>query len=644
MKHGFIKVAAGSVPVTVADTKANTEMIKQRIEQADAAGVNLLVLPELCITGYTCGDLFYSDTLLGSAAEALEELCRFTADKYPVVIVGVPVKYHSKLYNCAAVVHRGQLLGLVPKTHLPNHAEFYEKRQFTSGEKLLNKNARFRLNGKAVPLNSCLLFRHKTMEGYQFGVELCEDLWAPSPPSEALCKAGAVIIANPSASNEAISKEAYRRLLVTSTAARLVCGYVYCNAGPEESTQDIVFSRHNIISENGSILAENKPFEEQNLLITEFDCGRLMNERHKITSYSAVPDERYQMVAFNQTMRETALTRTVERYPFVPANDASINEHAETILQIQAYGLKKRLEHTKCSTAVVGISGGLDSCLALLVTVRAMDLMHRSHRDIVAVTMPCFGTTRRTRTNAEKLCGYLGVTFMDVDITKAVNQHFKDIGHDSTVYDVTFENTQARERTQVLMDIANKTNGIVVGTGDLSELALGWATYNGDHMSMYGVNASVPKTLVRYIVRYAALNADGQLAGILRDILNTPVSPELLPADINGDISQKTEDLVGPYELHDFFLYYMLRFGFAPSKIYRLAKYAFAGDYPDKTVLRWLKVFVKRFFAQQFKRSCMPDGPKVGSVSLSPRGDWRMPSDASGRLWLDELEQLDERL
>ncbi len=641
MKHGFIKVAAGSVPVTVADTKANTEMIKRRVEQADAAGVNLLVLPELCITGYTCGDLFYSDTLLGSAAEALEEICRFTADKYPVVIIGVPVKYHSKLYNCAAVVHRGQLLGLVPKTHLPNHAEFYEKRQFTSGEKLLNKNARFRPSGKAVPINSCLLFRHKTMEGYQFGVELCEDLWAPSPPSEALCKAGAVIIANPSASNEAISKEAYRRLLVTSTAARLVCGYVYCNAGPEESTQDIVFSRHHIISENGSILAENKPFEERDLLITEIDCGRLMNERHKITSYSAVPDERYQIVAFNQTMRETALTRTVERYPFVPADDASINERAETILQIQAYGLKKRLEHTKCSTAVVGISGGLDSCLALLVTVRAMDLMRRSHRDIVAVTMPCFGTTRRTRTNAEKLCGYLGVTFMDVDIKKAVNQHFKDIGHDSTVYDVTFENTQARERTQVLMDIANKTNGIVVGTGDLSELALGWATYNGDHMSMYGVNASVPKTLVRYIVRYAALNADGQLAGILRDILNTPVSPELLPADINGDISQKTEDLVGPYELHDFFLYYMLRFGFAPSKIYRLAKYAFAGDYPDKTVLRWLKVFVKRFFAQQFKRSCMPDGPKVGSVSLSPRGDWRMPSDASGRLWLDELEQLD---
>ena len=640
MNHGFIKVAAGSVPVTVADTKANTELIKQRIEQADAAGVNLLVLPELCITGYTCGDLFYSDILLGSAAEALAELCRFTADKYPLVIAGVPVKYHSKLYNCAAVMHRGQLLGLVPKTHLPNYAEFYEKRQFTSGEKLLNRNARFRLDGKAVPLNSRLLFRHKTIEGYQFGIELCEDLWAPNPPSEALCRAGAVIIANPSASNEAISKEAYRRLLVTSTAARLVCGYVYCNAGPEESTQDIVFSRHHIISENGSILAENKPFEERDLLITELDCGRLINERHKITSYSAVPDENYQVIEFGQATRETALTRAVPRHPFVPADDALINERAETILQIQAYGLKKRLEHTKCSTAVVGISGGLDSCLALLVTVRAMDLMHRSHRDIVAVTMPCFGTTQRTRTNAEKLCECLGVTLEKIDITKAVNQHFKDIGHDNTVYDVTFENSQARERTQVLMDIANKTNGIVVGTGDLSELALGWATYNGDHMSMYGVNASVPKTLVRYIVRYAALKADEGLAGIFRDILDTPVSPELLPADENGDISQKTEDLVGPYELHDFFLYYMLRFGFAPSKIYRLAKYAFAGDYPDKTILRWLKVFVKRFFAQQFKRSCMPDGPKVGSVSLSPRGDWRMPSDASGRLWLDELERL----
>ena len=637
MKDGFIKVAAGSVAVTVADTKVNAETIMNRIDQAHKAGVNLLVLPELCVTGYSCGDLFYSDTLLNGATDALEKVCRHTVDKYPVVVVGLPIKYRSKLYNCAAVLQSGKILGLVPKTHLPNYAEFYEKRQFTTGDKLLNRNAHAKINGKAVPINSRLLFCHDTIENYRFGVEICEDLWATCPPSHDLCRAGAVMIANPSASNEVVSKEEYRRLLVASTSARLLCGYILCNAGPEESTQDIVFSRHHIISENGTILAENKPFEDGDLLITELDYGRLANERHKMTGFTCVPDESYTIVDFKQTIKETVFTRKVEKHPFIPGDEALLHERAESILRIQAYGLKKRLEHIRCSTAVLGISGGLDSCLALLVMVRAMDMMHRPRKDIVAVTMPCFGTTERTKTNAEKLSEYFGVTLKKIDITKAVQQHFEDIGHDSTVYDVTFENAQARERTQVLMDIANQANGIVIGTGDLSELALGWATYNGDHMSMYGVNASVPKTLVRHIVHYAALQADKDLSALLMDILATPISPELLPADKDGAICQKTEDLVGPYELHDFFLYYMLRFGFSPSKIFRLANYAFAGDYAQEVILKWLKVFIKRFFSQQFKRSCMPDGPKVGSVSLSPRGDWRMPSDASYRLWMDEL-------
>ena len=518
MKDGFIKVAAGSVAVTVADTKANTETIKMRIDQADELGINLLVLPELCITGYTCGDLFHSDTLITSAADALAEICLHTAGKYPVVVVSLPIKYRSKLYNCAAVIKSGKILGLVPKTNLPNHSEFYEKRQFTSGDHLLNRNANARINGKAVPLNSRLLFCHDSVEDYRFGVEICADLWAPCPPSHDLCRAGAVVIANPSASNEVVSKEEYRRLLVRSTSARLVCGYVYSSAGPEESTQDIVFSRHHIIAENGTLLAENKPFEDRDLLISELDCGRIAGERHKMAGYTSIPDESYTTVVFKQEVRETMLTRKVEKNPFIPADETSLHERAEKILNIQAYGLKKRLEHIGCETAIIGISGGLDSCLALLVMVRAMDLMHRPHKDIVAVTMPCFGTTERTKLNAEKLSKYFGVTLREIDITKAVEQHFKDIGHDSTVYDVTFENAQARERTQVLMDIANQANGIVVGTGDLSELALGWATYNGDQMSMYGVNASVPKTLVRHIVRYAATKADKELSALLTEI------------------------------------------------------------------------------------------------------------------------------
>jgi len=638
MKDGFLKVAAGSVRTTVADTIANTEEIKARIQEADEASVNLLVLSELAVTGYSCGDLFYSEVLQQAALRAMEDICDFTGDKYPLVILGLPLKHRGKLYNCAAAVQGGRVLAFVPKTHLPNYNEFYELRQFTSGEDIEDSEILFR--GRPVPFGTNLLLRHETMENYCVGVELCEDLWAPCPPSEFLTRSGATIIANPSASDEIIGKAEYRRMLVSATSARLLCGYVYCNAGPSESTQDVVFSQQHLIAENGTLLAENPPFGDASLLITELDVNRLSGERHKETTFSLYPDGGCMVVPFAQPLRETRLTKPIAKNPFVPAAGDQLAARAEAILQIQARGLKKRIEHAHSKTAVVGISGGLDSCLALLVMVRAFDLMGRPRSEILAVTMPGFGTTGRTKGNAEKLCELLGVTLKTVPIGDAVLQHFRDIGHDPALRDVTYENAQARERTQVIMDIANQAGGLVVGTGDLSELALGWATYNGDHMSMYGVNASVPKTLVRYIVRYEAGHSAPELAKVLYDILDTPVSPELLPADDQGQISQKTEDLVGPYELHDFFLYYLLRFGFAPSKIYRLAKYAFDGDYDDATILKWLRTFVRRFFVQQFKRSCMPDGPKVGSASLSPRGDWRMPSDAASRLWLKDLETL----
>lgn len=638
MKDGFIKVAAGSIRTTVADTIANAEEIKARIEEADRAGVNLLVLPELAVTGYSCGDLFYSEVLQRGALQALSDICRFTRGKYPLVILGLPILHRGKLYNCAAAVLDGRVLAFVPKTHLPNYSEFYELRQFTSGADMDDGEILF--DGCAVPFGTDLLLRHDAMAEYCVGIELCEDLWAPCPPSECLCRSGAVVIANPSASDEIIGKAGYRRLLVTATSARLLCGYVYANAGPFESTQDVVFSQHHLIAENGTLLSENPPFGGATLTVTELDLRRLTGERHRETTFSPYPESVCREVSFSQALRPTALTRPVAKNPFVPAESGQLSERAEAILQIQAQGLRRRLEHTHARTAVVGISGGLDSCLALLVMARAFDLMKKDRREIVAVTMPGFGTTGRTRGNAERLCALLGVTLRTVPIGDAVTQHFQDIGHDPSVRDVTYENAQARERTQVLMDIANQENGLVIGTGDLSELALGWATYNGDHMSMYGVNASVPKTLVRYIVRYEAGHAEPELSHVLLDILATPVSPELLPADAEGKISQKTEDLVGPYELHDFFLYYLLRFGFAPSKVYRLANYAFQGEYDKETILKWLKVFLRRFFQQQFKRSCLPDGPKVGSASLSPRGDWRMPTDAVCRLWLQDLESL----
>lgn len=634
MKDGFIKVAAGIPKCTVADISANISEIKRIIDKADRQNINILALPELCVTGYTCGDLFFSDTLLTGAKSALTELAKFTAGKYPVVILGLPLLLRSKLYNCAAVLSDGKILGIVPKTHMPNYSEFYEQRQFTSG--LLAPDDSVTLDGLTIPFGTDIIFCHKELCEYTFGVEICEDVWAASQPSEGLCRAGAEIIINPSASNEVIGKSEYRKTLVSATSARLLCGYLYVSSGTGESTQDLVYSGHSLVYENGTLLAESAPFEEKELTVSEIDIKKLCGERHRNTCFE--PLDGYRTVRFSQKIIETKLTRQYEKTPFVPSDKNDLAKRAEAILRIQSYGLKKRLAHTGSETAVIGISGGLDSTLALLVTVRAMRLLNKPLSDIHAVTMPCFGTTERTHSNSEKLCRLFGVSFSEINITAAVNQHFKDISQDPDTYDVTYENSQARERTQVLMDVANKTGGMVIGTGDLSELALGWATYNGDHMSMYAVNSSVPKTLVRYLVRHEAEQSGDELKAVLYDILDTPVSPELLPAGDDGKISQKTEDLVGPYELHDFFLYHMLRFGEAPQKIYRLALETFRGDYTPETVLRWLKVFIRRFFSQQFKRSCLPDGPKVGSVTLSPRGDWRMPSDASAREWLNSLE------
>lgn len=637
MKDGFIKTACGVPSVTVADVTANTASICEITDRADKEGVNLLVLPELCVTGYTCGDLFFSDTLLSAAENALVKIAEHSVGKRLVTAVGVPLKYRSKLYNCAAVIQGGEILGIVPKTYIPNYNEFYEKRQFTSGSEI-SETGVIKINGCSVPFGTDLLFCHSELKDFRFGVEICEDVWSADPPSEKLCRNGAVIIANLSASNEIIGKADYRRTLISSTSARLLCGYVYTSAGNGESTQDLVFSGHCLICENGSLIAENKPFGGNDLTVSEIDVKKLSSERHRNTAF--ISSGGLREIPFYQDIVRTDITRHYEKNPFVPSDNLAVSERAQAILEIQSNGLRKRLEHTGAKTAVIGISGGLDSTLALLVTVRAMKLLSRPVSDIYAVTMPCFGTTERTHSNSEKLCRLLGVTFREVNITSAVKQHFKDIGQSEDCFDVTYENSQARERTQVLMDIANKTGGMVIGTGDLSELALGWATYNGDHMSMYAVNSSVPKTLVRYIVRYEADNCGGELKKVLLDILDTPVSPELLPATADGDIAQRTEDLVGPYELHDFFLYHILRFGESPEKIYRLALYTFGADYKPDVILHWLKVFVRRFFSQQFKRSCLPDGPKVGSVTLSPRGDWRMPSDASARLWLDSIEKL----
>ena len=634
MKDGFLKAAAFSPALRVADCTYNAQQVLEQLQAAAQRGVKLAVFPEFCLTGYTCGDLFLQRTLQQGALDALEWLLAQTRTLDTVTLVGLPLLVHGKLYNCAAVLCRGQLLGIVPKTYLPNYGEFYEKRQFTPGSTEVQTVT---VCGQQVPFGTSLLFRCRQMPSFVLGVELCEDLWSALPPSTFHALAGATVIANLSASDETVGKAEYRRALVANQSARLLCGYLYASAGHGESTTDMVFAGHDLIAEDGSILAETAPFAGEHAE-TELDCQRMEAERARNTSFEHSA-EGYVTVEFDLSPEETVLTRRIDPAPFVPGDPQCRAARCELILKMQADGLAKRLEHAHAKTAVIGISGGLDSCLALLVAVRAMKQLHRPAADVLAVTMPCFGTTKRTRSNAEILCGELGVSFQGIHIANTVRSHFADIGQDETVLDVTFENGQARVRTLELMDLANRTGGLVVGTGDLSELALGWATYNGDHMSMYGVNGSIPKTLVRYLVAYEADRTLGELSDVLQDVLDTPVSPELLPPK-DGEISQKTEDLVGPYELHDFFLYYMLRFGYPPRKIFRAAHKTFAGVYDDATIKKWLTTFMRRFFTQQFKRSCLPDGPKVGTVTLSPRGDWRMPSDAVSALWLKEAESL----
>lgn len=655
MKDGFIKVAACTPEIQVADVDFNVDKIISQLEKCREEGVKVAVFPELCITGYTCQDLFFQNALLDKAMEGVVKIAKTTADSDMLVAVGVPVRANGKLYNCAAMIQDGEVRAFVPKTHLPNYNEFYEARHFAPyrGECAAIDLREYGQLEFIPPMEQTVFVCEKIPE-LVVGFELCEDLWVADPVSNYLAKAGATLICNLSASDEVIGKDSYRRQLVSNQSARLVAGYIYCSAGDGESTQDMVFSGHNIIAENGSILAESRLFEN-GITISEIDFKKLAFERRKISTYpesNSVWDQLNEIykpyfldvlpvdyITFD--MCDTKLTRKFSKTPFIPANQAERNERCHLILQMQSHGLMKRIAHTHSKTVVIGISGGLDSTLALLVCVMAMDLLKRPHTDIVAVTMPCFGTTKRTRSNAEILCDALGVTFREVDISKAVLQHFEDIGHDYNDHSVVFENGQARERTKVLMNIANQVSGMVVGTGDLSELALGWATYNGDHMSMYGVNASIPKTLVRHIVQYYGDTCTSDtLRDVLYDILDTPVSPELLPTDESGtEMTQKTEDLVGPYELHDFFLYYGIRWGFEPSKVKRLAKYAFEGDYSDEVIDKWLKTFYRRFFSQQFKRSCLPDGAKIGSVTLSPRGDWRMPSDAVAKLWLEDIDK-----
>lgn len=636
MKQGFVKVAAVTPKIKVADTKYNAQIICEKLEEAYEYGAKIIVFPEMCITGYTCGELFLQSILLEEAKKALLAVAEATQGKDALVIVGLPVERDGKLYNVAAVLQDGEILGMVPKSNIPSYAEFYEGRHFAEGNAQV---VSFFLDGEEIPFGTNLLFQCDNVQGLVVGCEICEDLWVANPPSTNHALMGATLIVNPSASNEIVAKNDYRELLVKSASGRLLCGYIYSSAGEGESTQDLVFGGHNLIAENGVLLARSKRFT-CGIIYTDIDVQRILMERRKMGTFGKEPALSYTIVPFSLELTSNKLDRKFDPMPFVPRDEETKNKRCEEILSIQAYGLKKRYEHTGIKTAVLGISGGLDSTLALLVTVRAFDLLGLNRKDIIAVTMPGFGTTDRTYDNACKLVRTLGATLKEVDIREAVTLHFRDIGHDINNHDVTYENSQARERTQVLMDIANKENGLVIGTGDMSELALGWATYNGDHMSMYGVNAGVPKTLVRHLVRYYADTCENtELKEVLLDVLDTPVSPELLPP-VDGVIAQKTEDLVGPYELHDFFLYYMLRCGFPPAKVFRVAKEAFAGMYDDGTILKWLKTFYRRFFAQQFKRSCLPDGPKVGSVGVSPRGDLRMPSDASARIWLDEVECL----
>ena len=634
MKNGFVKVAAATPDIRVADVEFNTQNIINAMEEAQKNGAKILVFPELCVTGYTCSDLFDHSVLLKASRKALLDIAENTNDKDMLVFVGAPLEVNGKLYNVAAAMNQGEIIGFTTKTFLPNYGEFYEMRQFTPGPQTVRE---ITFEGKKIPFGPQILFQAEGMEELVVAAEICEDVWSPVPPSIQAALEGATVIVNCSASDETIGKDTYRRALISGQSARLISGYIYANAGEGESTTDLVFGGHNIIAENGTILKESSRYVNE-IIYSEIDLQRITGERRKNTTFQPLDEETLVRVPFTVEETKTFLTRTFPKKPFVPSDEQTRAQRCEEILTIQAMGLKKRLAHTNARTAVVGISGGLDSTLALLVTARAFDMLGRDKKDIIAVTMPCFGTTDRTYQNACEMSKKVGATLIEVPIADAVNVHFRDIGHDPEDHSVTYENCQARERTQVLMDIANKTWGMVIGTGDLSELALGWATYNGDHMSMYGVNASVPKTLVRHLVKYAADDTkDEALKNVLYDVLDTPVSPELLPPK-DGDIAQKTEDLVGPYELHDFFLYFMLRFGYEPSKIFRIACMTFDGEYDKETIFKWLETFCRRFFSQQFKRSCLPDGPKVGTVALSPRGDWRMPSDACVAVWMKDLE------
>ena len=644
MSYGFVKVAAAVPHVQVADCFYNIEEIEKLMRQASEEGVQMITFPELSITAYTCLDLFTQQTLLNNAEKALLKLVSNTADLAIFTIVGIPLRTENRLINAAVVFQKGEILGVVPKTYLPNYKEFQEQRWFTSSTEL--QKSRISIAGKEYPLGSYLLFKSEQIVA---GIEICEDLWVPVPSRSLLAMQGANIIFNLSASNELIGKHNYLRSLICQQSARCMAGYVYASSGFGESSTDLVFAGNGIIAENGNLLAESARFTMKEQLVTsEIDIESLQNDRQVNTSfmygaYELLKDKASETIHFQlETSKEFTLTRSIDPHPFTPSGEA-LAERCEEIFQIQIAGLAKRIAHTHAQTAVVGISGGLDSTLALLVTVMTFDALKIPREQIIGITMPGFGTTGRTYNNAVNLIHSLGVTLKEISIKEACLQHFKDINHDPTIHDVTYENSQARERTQLLMDVANKLNGLVIGTGDLSELALGWATYNGDHMSMYGVNGSIPKTLVKYLVEWIAQNkVDKASQATLLDIVDTPISPELIPADENGNIKQKTEDLVGPYELHDFYLYHFIRFGSSPAKIYFLAQKAFHGIYDNTTIKKWLHTFFRRFFQQQFKRSCLPDGPKVGSISLSPRGDWRMPSDAISKLWLSEIEQLPE--
>ncbi len=636
MKYGFVKVAAAVPAVKVADVDYNIQQIESIIAQAEGRGVEVIVFPELCITGYTCQDLYKEQLLLDRAESGVITLLDFTRKLDIISIVGLPVVINGLLYNCAAVIQGGQLLGLVPKTYLPNYAEFYEKRWFASAQDMNPITCIYAGNTVSVSAEPQVFV---TSDGMKFGVEICEDVWAPIPPSNNLALSGADIIFNLSASNELIGKHAYLKSLLAQQSARTISGYVYASSGFGESTQDVVYGGNAMIFENGKMLVEGDRFSfSPQIQQCQIDIEKLRVERRQNTTFINAQRHSHAVEVTCKPVQphDFELQRTIDPHPFIPKNE-DMQSACEEILNIQVAGLAKRLYHINAQKAVLGISGGLDSTLALLVTVKAFDKLDLNRKGIIGITMPGFGTTDRTHNNAVKLMQTLGVTIREISIAKAVTQHFKDIEHDIEVHDITYENSQARERTQILMDVANKENAIVVGTGDLSELALGWATYNGDHMSMYGVNVGVPKTLIRYLVTYVSSEMATET---LLDIVDTPISPELIPADEQGNIQQKTEDLVGPYELHDFFIYYFLRYGFSPKKIFMMAQKAFANTYDDATIKKWLTTFCRRFFNQQFKRSCLPDGPKVGSVSLSPRGDWRMPSDASNALWLKECESL----